>query len=174
MTLLAREPGIGGGGIIELSEGDVPNVQQLGAEDANGLLPLTAGIGGGAIGNGAEAVGARGGGGGMTNGDEESPWKDDVCAAGDVDACVTMIVCGLLPAVICSLLWTLFASRIFCTALARIAWICSRSAGAISAICSSLSDSSRTTFRMWASCASSTGDLPCEEARMTPTSARMH
>mmetsp|Transcript_8704 Transcript_8704/g.21492 ORF Transcript_8704/g.21492 Transcript_8704/m.21492 type:complete len:228 (+) Transcript_8704:540-1223(+) len=126
------------------------------------------------MGNGVEAEGGRGGGGGMQIGDEESPWNDDVCDAGDVEACATMMVCGLLPIdATGSPFRTLLARSILLTAFLRIVLTCSRSSGLIAAICSSLSDSSRTTFRKCASCASSTGELPCEAERMTPTSARM-
>lgn len=118
--LLPGRVGIGGGGMSELADGEPPKAPQQGAEWATAAM-LTSRCGG-AIGKGAEEaeLRGRGGGGGMANGEE-------LCTAGDAadgEAWSTMMVWGLLlllPGAICSPWCTLFASRIFCTAFARIA-----------------------------------------------------
>ena len=121
VALRSGRVGIGGGGINIASAllGAVPKLQQLGAECATVGRLVAGGMCGGGIGHGEVGVGARSGGGSMTNGDVVSARYDDVCAAGDVEACDTITVCGLLEH-ICSLLWTLFAIFIFCTAFVRI------------------------------------------------------
>ena len=51
---------------------------------------------------------------------------------------------------------------------------CARSSKRIDDTCSSLSESTRTTFWMCSSCSLSTGLPPVEERRMTVTRRRMH
>ena len=138
---------IGGGGIIE-PDACIPDE------------PLKVGVGG--------LLTVRGGGGGMNppiglpealGGDEpELPGREP---RGELLA---------PPAPLCREL----ANRILATAVARMARTRCCSSGSICAICSSASERILTICRKCAICASSTGLLPEDAERITPTSARTH